>query len=224
MCSCRTGAASLGSLVNFWTTRLKDAFAVLGEKRSRVPAHHVGENRPTTPASRLRSCSGSAWRRMCANESPARPASGAGVRSMRARPGTSSTRSPRPAGKRTYACSTGACNTAQRTSSHLGKGGIAAEFCSISSHTISYESPSSSPPEPESARKSENRLRETVNQTTEDVNELRSGRFFSKASAFCYFEQCNETQQCPASAVPKCRDWVWLLRSLSRTLYAMSVR
>src|SRR6202040_3230407 len=117
-------------------------------------------------------------RRMTASP---RPASGAGVRSMRARPATSATRSPRPAAKRPNASSAGASNTARcaRPNIEASQPSLPTS-CSISSPTISGASPSSSPPEAESARKPENRLRQTENPTTKDGNGLSYRRFFSK--------------------------------------------
>src|SRR6202046_155629 len=117
-------------------------------------------------------------RRMTASP---RPASGAGVRSMRARPATSATRSPRPAAKWPNASSAGASNTAQCARLNIeARQPSLPTSCSISSPTISCASPSSSPPEAESARKPENRLRQTENPTTKDGNGLSYRRFFSK--------------------------------------------
>ena len=69
-----------------------------------------------------------------------------------------------------------------RKTKHRGIGGPSPlpTSCSISSPTISCASPSSSPPEAESARKPENRLRQTENPTTKDGNGLGYRRFFSK--------------------------------------------
>src|SRR5262249_32845441 len=91
-----------------------------------------------------------------------RPASGAGVRSMRARPATSATRSRRPAAKWPNASSAGASNTARcaRPNIEASQPSLPTS-CSISSPTISCAFPSSSPPEAESARKPENRFRQT---------------------------------------------------------------
>ena len=117
-------------------------------------------------------------RRMTASP---RPASGAGVRSMRARPATSATRSPRPAAKWPNASSAGASNTAQCARLNIeARQPSLPTSCSISSPTISCASPSSSPPEAEFARKPENRLRQTENPTTKDGNGLSYRRFFSK--------------------------------------------
>src|SRR5262249_37238744 len=91
-----------------------------------------------------------------------RPASGAGVRSMRARPATSATRSRRPAAKWPNASSAGASNTARcaRPNIEASQPSLPTS-CSILSPTISCGFPSSSPPEAESARKPENRFRQT---------------------------------------------------------------
>src|SRR5215813_6135710 len=91
-----------------------------------------------------------------------RPASGAGVRSMSARPATSATGSRRPAAKWPNASSAGASNTARcaRPNIEASQPSLPTS-CSISSPTISCAFPSSSPPEAESARKPENRFRQT---------------------------------------------------------------
>src|SRR5262249_38985931 len=91
-----------------------------------------------------------------------RPASGAGVRSMRARPATSATRSRRPVAKWPNASSAGASNTARcaRPNIEASQPSLPTS-CSISSPTISCAFPSSSPPEAEPARKPENRFGQT---------------------------------------------------------------
>ena len=88
---------------------------------------------------------------------------------LRARPATSATRS--------QTCRKMATHNARLKS---GTAAVGATSCSISSPTISCASPSSSPPEAESARKPENRLRQTENPTTKDGNGLGYRRFFSK--------------------------------------------
>src|SRR5262245_45640679 len=91
-----------------------------------------------------------------------RPASGAGVRSMRARPATSATRPRRPVAKWPNASSAGASNTARcaRPNIEASQPSLPTS-CSISSPTISCAFPSSSPPEAESAHKPENRFGQT---------------------------------------------------------------
>src|SRR5262245_20266172 len=90
------------------------------------------------------------------------PASGAGVRSMRARPATSATRFRRPVAKWPNASSAGASNTARcaRPNIEASQPSLPTS-CSISSPTISCAFPSSSPPEAESAHKPENRFGQT---------------------------------------------------------------
>src|SRR5262249_35132978 len=91
-----------------------------------------------------------------------RPASGAGVRSMRARPAPPPPRPRSPAAKWPSASSAGASNTARcaRPNIEASQPSLPTS-CSISSATISCAFPSSSPPEAESARKPENRFRQT---------------------------------------------------------------